>query len=59
MLAGMEPIDEMLRQSGHYGPKVEPPPGADATTRPDGALVGRPVLTGRRAAGPAERGRAS
>ena len=42
MLAGMEPIDEMLRQSGHYGPKVEPPPGADATTRLM-AFIGRPV----------------
>ncbi|MFL6205036.1 MAG: TIGR03086 family metal-binding protein [Acidimicrobiales bacterium] len=42
MLAGMEPIDGVLRQSGHYGPKVEPPPGADATTRLM-AFVGRPV----------------
>ena len=42
MLAGMEPIDERLRQSGHYGPKVEPPPGADATTRLM-AFVGRAV----------------
>ncbi|HET6966808.1 MAG TPA: TIGR03086 family protein, partial [Ornithinibacter sp.] len=42
MLAGMEPMDEMLRQSGHYGPKVEPPPGADATTRLM-AFIGRPV----------------
>jgi uncharacterized protein (TIGR03086 family) len=24
-LAGMEPIDEMLRQSGHYGPRVDLP----------------------------------
>jgi uncharacterized protein (TIGR03086 family) len=42
MLAEMEPMDEVLRQSGHYGPKVEPPPGADATTRLM-AFVGRPV----------------
>lgn len=33
MLAGMEPMDEMLRDSGHFGPKVEPPPGADVQTR--------------------------
>ena len=39
----MEPIDEMLRQSGQYGPKVEPPPGADATTRLM-AFIGRPVM---------------
>jgi len=42
MLAGMEPIDDMLRQSGQYGPKVEPPPDADATTRLM-AFIGRPV----------------
>jgi len=42
MLAGIEPMDEVLRQSGQYGPKVEPPPGADATTRLM-AFVGRPV----------------
>lgn len=33
LLAGMEPLDEMLRASGQYGPRVEPPPGADATDR--------------------------
>ena len=42
MLAAMEPIDQVLRDSGQYGPKVEPPPGADATTRLM-AFVGRPV----------------
>jgi uncharacterized protein (TIGR03086 family) len=42
LLAGMEPIDEALRQSGQYGPRVEPPPGADVTTRLM-AFVGRPV----------------
>ena len=42
MLAGMEPIDEVLRGSGHYGPKVDAPAGADATTRLM-AFVGRPV----------------
>jgi len=29
----MEPMDELLRTSGNFGPKVEPPPGADEQTR--------------------------
>ena len=29
MLVGMQPLDEMLRGSGHYGPKVEVPADAD------------------------------
>ena len=33
MLVGMEPLDEMLRASGHYGPRVEVPAGADERTR--------------------------
>lgn len=33
MLVGMEPLDDMLRASGQYGPKVEVPPGADEQTR--------------------------
>jgi uncharacterized protein (TIGR03086 family) len=33
MLAGMEPIDEMLRSSGHYGPRVDAPAGADVQTK--------------------------
>jgi uncharacterized protein (TIGR03086 family) len=33
MLAGMEPMDDMLRQSGHYGPRVDVPDGADEQTR--------------------------
>jgi uncharacterized protein (TIGR03086 family) len=33
MLVGMEPLDEMLRASGHYGPRVEVPPTADEQTR--------------------------
>jgi len=33
MLAGMVPMDEALRQSGHYGPKVEVPADADAQTK--------------------------
>ena len=33
MLAGMEPMDELLRSSGQYGPRVEVPADADAQTR--------------------------
>jgi uncharacterized protein (TIGR03086 family) len=33
MLAGMEPMDEMLRSSGHFGPRVEVPDTADEQTR--------------------------
>ena len=33
MLAGMEPMDEMLRASGQYGPRVEVPADADVQTR--------------------------
>ena len=33
MLEGMLPIDEALRQSGHYGPRVEVPEDADVQTR--------------------------
>jgi uncharacterized protein (TIGR03086 family) len=33
MLAGVEPYDEAMRQSGHYGPRVEVPDGADEQTR--------------------------
>ena len=33
MFAGMEPYDEMLRASGHYGPRVDVPPDADVQTR--------------------------
>jgi uncharacterized protein (TIGR03086 family) len=33
LLAGMEPMDEVLRQSGHYGPKVDVPDDADEQTR--------------------------
>jgi uncharacterized protein (TIGR03086 family) len=33
MLAAMEPIDEMLRTSGHYGPRIAVPADADVTTR--------------------------
>ena len=40
MLEGMLPMDEMLRQSGQYGPRVEVPDDADPTTRLM-AFVGR------------------
>jgi uncharacterized protein (TIGR03086 family) len=33
MLIGMEPMDEMLRASGQFGPRVEVPAGADEQTR--------------------------
>jgi uncharacterized protein (TIGR03086 family) len=33
MLDGMLPMDEVLRGSGHYGPRVEVPDDADAQTR--------------------------
>jgi len=33
LLEGMEGMDEALRSSGHYGPKVDAPPDADEQTR--------------------------
>ncbi len=33
MFVGMEPFDELLRASGHYGPRVEVPAEADEQTR--------------------------
>lgn len=33
MVAGMEPLDAMLRSSGHYGPRVDVPTDADEQTR--------------------------
>jgi uncharacterized protein (TIGR03086 family) len=33
MLAGMEPIEDMMRQSGQYGPRVEVGEDADAQTK--------------------------
>lgn len=33
LLTGMEPLDEILRQSGQYGPRVEVPADADEQTR--------------------------
>jgi uncharacterized protein (TIGR03086 family) len=40
MLAGMEPLDEMLRQSGQYGPRVVVPEDASAQDRLIG-FIGR------------------
>ena len=42
LLAGMEPLDEVLRASGQYGPKVEVPADADVQTRLL-AFIGRDV----------------
>ena len=33
MLVGMLPMDEMLRQSGQYGPRVHAPDNADVQTK--------------------------
>ena len=33
LLAGMEPLEEIIRSSGQYGPRVEVPAGADVQTR--------------------------
>ena len=33
MLAGAEPYEDAMRQSGQYGPRVEVPEDADAQTR--------------------------
>lgn len=43
MLAGMQPLDEMLRASGQYGPKVDVPDDADAQTKLLG-FIGRNPL---------------
>lgn len=33
LLEGMQPLDELLRSSGQYGPRVEVPDDADVQTR--------------------------
>ena len=33
MLAGMEPLDDVLRSSGQYGPRVAVPDDADVQTK--------------------------
>ena len=51
MLAGMEPMDEMLRASGQYGPRVAVPDDADPQTKLI-AFIGRdPALAARRRVG--------
>jgi uncharacterized protein (TIGR03086 family) len=55
LLAGMTPIEELLRTSGQYGPRVPVPDDADAQTRLLG-FIGRDPLAGRPAAGPRGRG---
>jgi uncharacterized protein (TIGR03086 family) len=42
MLAGMEPLDEVLRSSGHYGPRTPVAEDADVQTKLL-AFIGRPV----------------
>jgi uncharacterized protein (TIGR03086 family) len=42
MLAGMEPMEEVLRSSGHYGPRTPVADDADVQTRLL-AFIGRPV----------------
>lgn len=44
MLAGMEPMDEVLRQSGQYGPKVDVPTSASAQDRLMG-FIGRDPMS--------------
>jgi hypothetical protein len=45
LLAGMEPIDELLRQSGQYGPKVAVPADADVQARMLGFIGRDPAWT--------------
>jgi uncharacterized protein (TIGR03086 family) len=45
MLAGMEPIEELLRGSGQYGPRVEVPDDADPETRLIGFIGRDPAWT--------------
>ncbi|WP_111766172.1 TIGR03086 family metal-binding protein [Nakamurella deserti] len=46
LLAGMTPIEELLRSSGQYGPRVPVPDTADVQTRLL-AFIGRDPLSGR------------
>ena len=45
LLAGMEPMDELLRSSGQYGPRVPVPDDADVQTRML-AFIGRDPYAG-------------
>jgi uncharacterized protein (TIGR03086 family) len=46
MLAGMEPIEDMMRASGQYGPRVEVADDADAQTRMLGFIGRDPAWVG-------------
>jgi uncharacterized protein (TIGR03086 family) len=46
MLAGMEQMEDVLRGSGQYGPRVEVPPDADVQTRLIGFIGRDPAWTG-------------
>ena len=50
-VAEMEPLEEVIRGSGHYGSRVEVPADADAQTKLLG-FIGRDPLWGRRSEGP-------
>ncbi|GAA4234824.1 maleylpyruvate isomerase family mycothiol-dependent enzyme [Actinomadura meridiana] len=45
LLSGMEPIDDILRSSGQYGPKIAVPDDADAQTRLLGFIGRDPFWT--------------
>jgi hypothetical protein len=45
LLGGMEPMEEVIRSSGHYGPRVEVPADADAQTRLLGFIGRDPFWT--------------
>ena len=47
LLAGMESMEEAVRSSGQYGPRVEVPAGADPQTRLIG-FIGRDPASGLR-----------
>jgi uncharacterized protein (TIGR03086 family) len=47
MLAGMEPMDDLLRQSGQYGPKVEVPADASAQDQLMGFIGRDPLFASR------------
>jgi uncharacterized protein (TIGR03086 family) len=45
LLAGMEPIEDLMRSSGQYGPRVTVPAGADVQTRLLGFIGRDPAWT--------------
>lgn len=47
LLAGMEPIEDLMRSSGQYGPRVPTPDDADAPTRMLGFIGRDPFWTPR------------